>query len=310
MTGSRTTERSAVGLGAMMLAVTVWAAYALSIRSVASSSLTPGDLALLRFAVPVALLLPWLPRTLRRCRELPLPALTGVAVGAGLPFLLLSEAGGAASTASLVGLVIPGTVPLFVSLLAFVLLRERPGRVRLLALAPIVAGVVVTLVLGPNGVPAAGIVLLLAAGALWSGYTLALGRAGLKPVEVVLVIAVPSLLATIVAMAAGLLDTRMLRGDSTVPDILAIAGVQGVAVGVLSTLCYSFAVRRIGSRTASALGALSPVLTAVLAVPFFHEVPDAVMIAGLALILTGVLAATAASGPRRRAAATAPAGRA
>lgn len=270
----------------MLVTVTVWAAFALSIRGVASSSLTQGDLAVLRFTIPALVLLPWLPRTIRKCRTAPLPALPVIALGAGLPHLLVSEAGGAMTTAPLVGLVIPGTVPLFVSIFA----RKRLSKAKIAALGLIITGVAVTLLFGPNGAPAGGVAFLLAAGALWSAYTVALRRLDLEPVEVAVLI---SGISMPFAIAASLLDSNILRGNATLHDIVTFGLIQGIAVGVLSTLCYSFAVRRIGSATAATLGALSPGLTAILAIPLFGEIPDGPMTVSLVLIVAGVIALNA-----------------
>jgi drug/metabolite transporter (DMT)-like permease len=286
-----------VGFVAMGVAVCSWAGFALSMRGAAASTLSQADLALIRFGVPLLVLAPWLPASLRRLRRQPRAALVAIVVGAGLPHLWVSETGGGLTSAGLVGLVIPGTVPLFVALVAFVVLRESVVRGRILSLGTIGLGVVVTLLSTPAGASVAGIVALLAAGLLWSVYTVALRQASLRPLDVVVVVSLPSAVTTAALMATGLVDSRLLHGGAEGHDVLGYALALGVLTGVVSTLCYSTAVTRIGTRNASMLGALSPVLAGVAAVPLFGEWPDTAMIASLVLITAGVLASTVVRQP-------------
>ena len=53
--------------------------------------------------------------------------------------------------------------------------------------------------------------------------------------------------------------------------IALFAVLQGVGTGILSTLSYAYAVRCLGSSIPAATGAVSPVLTTLLAVPLFSE---------------------------------------
>src|SRR5690242_16738836 len=121
----------------MTCTVLLWASFALSIRAIGSSSLTSFDAALLRFLVPVVVLAPWLGRTLRRLREQRALVVLALGVGAGLPFFLVAALGGRLTAAGFVGLVIPGTVPVFVALLTFALWRSRIRRAQALALGSI-----------------------------------------------------------------------------------------------------------------------------------------------------------------------------
>ena len=247
-----------VGFVTMVVAVCSWAGFALSMRGAATSALSEADLALIRFGIPLLVLAPWLPASMRRLRRQPPAAMVAIVVGAGLPHLWVSETGGRLTSATLVGLVIPGTVPLFVALVAFVISRESAGR--FLPLGTIGLGVLVTLLSTPAGASVTGVVALLAAGLLWSVYTAALREASLRPLDVVVLVSLPSVVTTAALMATGQVDSRLLHGDAAGPDVLGYALALGVLTGVVSTLCYSMAITRIGTRNASMLGALSPVL--------------------------------------------------
>lgn len=288
-----TPRRPGSGLLAMALTVLVWAAFALSIRAIATSAWDPADVALLRFGVPLLVLAPWLPRSLRRLRGERPAVLAALAVGAGLPFFLLSAAGGALSSATLVGLVVPGSVPLFVTALAALLWRTRPGRRQLVALAGVVVGIgaiaAADLLQGGAGGRATGTAVLLVAGLAWSVYTLGLRATRLDPVAAAVAVCLPSSAVAVLAVATGLLPSRLLQGVAPDRTLLLFALVQGVGVGVVAGLTYAVAIRELGAPRAATLGALSPVLVAVLAAPLLGERVDALVLAGGALVVTGVL---------------------
>ncbi|WP_144833051.1 hypothetical protein [Microbacterium sp. BH-3-3-3] len=64
--------------------------------------------------------------------------------------------------------------------------------------------------------------------------------------------------------------------------------MQGIGTGLLSTACYVVAVKNLGSSIPAAAGALSPVLTAVVAAPLLGEPVTAGLALALALIASGV----------------------
>jgi drug/metabolite transporter (DMT)-like permease len=246
-------------------------------------------------------LAPWLTRTLRALRTARPATLAALLVG-GLPHFLLFALGAHLTSAGLTGLLVPGTVPLFVTLLLFTWKRERVPRRRVLALAAIVTGVAATAAQVTTAATGAGIAVLLAAGLVWAVYTLGLRQTTLDPFAIVVTICLTSALAAIGLAASGALPSHLADGTARLPDVLLFTALQGVGTGLLSTLAYAFAVRALGSSVAAATGAISPVLTAALAVPLFAEPVGAGLVIALALIVTGVLVfnlTPAAAAPRR-----------
>lgn len=268
----------------MALTVVVWAGFALSVRGIGASTLTVADAALIRFGVPVLLLAPWIPRTLRRLRGERPAVVAGLCAGAGLPYFLVAALGGSLTSAALVGLVIPGTVPVFVALLAYRIQGLRISRPQAAALAVIVAGVAVAADLQP-----AGIVLILA-GLIWAVYTMSLRVTVLDPIGTAIVLCLPSLLGTVLLIAAGAMPSHLATGLARPADIALYLLVQGVGVGVLAGLCYPVAIRHLGGAGAATLGALSPVVTALAAIPLLGETIAPPAAAGLALVAAGVVA--------------------
>lgn len=283
-------RRPIVGYAAMTCTVFLWASFALSIRAIGSSSLTSYDAALIRFSVPILVLSPWLGRALVALREQRMLVMLAIGCGAGLPFFLISALGGRLTGAALVGLVIPGTVPVFVALLGFGLWRLRIRGRQVAALASIVAGVGFIVVASADRSVGRGIVVLLLAGLMWSVYTLALRRSTLDPIATALALCLPSVLLVVPLMLAGIVPSHLLDGTAAGHDIALFALVQGVGVGVGSTMFYTVAVRTLGGATAATFGAISPVLTAIVAVPLFGEQMTLDSFASLALIVVGVIA--------------------
>lgn len=284
-----TTPSLAVGLAAMAATVVLWAGFALSIRGIGASDLTALDTAFLRFLTPLIVLAPWIPRALRRVRRERKGVLAALCVGAGLPYFLIAAWGGSLTSAALVGIVIPGTVPLFVTVLAFGLWRTRARPAQLGALVLIVLGVAVTVVAATSPDRVAGVAVLLCAGLVWSVYTLALRETVLDPVSAAIVLCGPSALLSGAPILLGLVPSSLPRG-AALGDVLTFIVVQGIGVGVLAALCYATAIRGLGGPVAATLGALSPVLTLLLAVPLFGEPVTVATTVTLLLVLTGVVA--------------------
>ncbi|MGW5877534.1 DMT family transporter [Nocardiopsis terrae] len=278
----------AVGLTAMAATVVLWAGFALSIRGIGASDLTALDTAFLRFLTPLVVLAPWIPRALRRVRHERGGVLAALCVGAGLPYFLIAAWGGSLTSAALVGIVIPGTVPLFVTVLAFGLWRTRARPAQLGALVLIVLGVAVTVVAAVSPDQVTGVAVLLCAGLVWSVYTLALRETTLDPVSAAIVLCAPSALLSGVPILLRLVPSSLTDGAAT-RDVLTFVAVQGIGVGVLAALCYATAIRVLGGPVAATLGALSPVLTLVVAAPLLGEPVTVATTATLLLVLTGVV---------------------
>ncbi|MFJ8539468.1 DMT family transporter [Streptomyces sp. NPDC093591] len=276
-----------MGAAALMAAIVLWSSFALTVRGISSSSLTSIDVAFLRFATPVVILAPWLARTVRALRGERIGVLLMLGIG-GLPHFLLSALGGRLTSAALIGLLIPGTVPLFVAVILYLGWRERISRRRLIALAAITTGIAATALQTTSNTTTAGIGILLTAGCAWAVYTIGLRRTGLGLIGVVLTICVPATIMAALLAASAAVPSHLMTGTAAISDVLLFTCLQDIGTGLLSTLCYAYAVRALGSNLAATAGAISPVLTALLAIPLFDEPLTPGVSAALALIVTGV----------------------
>lgn len=275
------------GWAALGMTVVLWSSFALSTRGIGGSSLTVADAAFLRFVTPVVLLAPLLPSTIRAVRRERPQVLALLLVG-GLPHFLVFAFGAQLTSAALTGMLVPGTVPLFVTLLAMAHGRTSIPPRRLVALGLITAGVAVSGFLVGGGASLGGVGLLLGGGFAWAVFTSGLQRTSLTLLQMVLTICTVSSLAAIVLAVSGAMPSHLLAGTAAAGDVVALTALQGIGTGLMSTLCYAFSVKALGSSRASVGGAVSPVLTAVVAVPIFGERIGLGLAVALALIVAGV----------------------
>lgn len=279
-----------VGYAAIAVTVAVWAGFALSIRYISASALTTADVALIRFGLPTLLLLPFLPSRRRALRRVKPRDAMMVICGAGLPFFFVASAGGAATSATYVGALIAGTSPLSVALVGYAIDRRFPPATRWYALAIIVAGAAALVVASPAGVSAStakGVALLLGASLLWGIYTLGLRRAGLDAVGSTLLLNVPSLVGLLALMASGMVDSHL--GTFSLAEAAPFLLVQGLGVGLISSLTYVVAIARLGAARSATVGSLAPALASLLAVPLLGEPLTLLVALGVGAITLGVL---------------------
>jgi drug/metabolite transporter (DMT)-like permease len=175
--GPTTTSNYLRGALCGLSAVCIWAAFIVVSRLGVSTSLTPWDVAAIRFAVAGVILLPYLLRRGLALDRLGWQGVAAVAVGCGAPMVLLVNAGLLFAPAAHGGALFPGVMPVTVALLAAAILKE--------AFTPQKTGGLILIVLGAVGIVWAsggtigtrqniGHVLFLCAGLVWAGYTVAM----------------------------------------------------------------------------------------------------------------------------------------
>ncbi|WP_262386884.1 DMT family transporter [Streptomyces sp. TRM49041] len=292
----------AVGMAALLLTVSIWAAFALSARALSTSTLLPADAALLRFGVPLVVLAPALWRRRRALAAVrPGPA-AKIVCGAGVPFFLAAMYGGSLTSAAFVGAIVPGMVPLFVSALMVARGRGVPRGTQAAGLVLIAVGVLALVwryVVPFDGDVLLGSGTLLVASGLWALYTVGLREVDLDPVGSIGLLCVPSFAVIALLASVGVLPSGL--GDAAVADIALFLVVQGLGVGLCAGLLYAFAIRRLGAERSSVVGSLSPVAVVLLAIPLLDEHPTVAVLAGVPLITAGVVLANRRSRVSRNA---------
>jgi drug/metabolite transporter (DMT)-like permease len=280
-----------VGMAAALATVTIWAAWIALTRKGVTTSLSPVDVALLRYSVPSLVLLPVLRRIRPALKQAGTRRSLIMIAGSGAPFFLVCSTGMALAPAADIGTLLPGTMPLFVALFGFLFLRERIGALRLLGFALIFAGAVVAVGGMGHGSAWRGYPLLLGAASMWACYTLAFRRSGINAWQSAAIVNAGSILLLLpLLLFSG--TSRLL--DAPLHDILLQGVVQGLVSGLLALVCYGAAVRRLGASNAAAFAALAPGLAALFGVPLLGEIPSLLSLAALLVVGFGVALASGA----------------
>ncbi|TCS42511.1 DMT family transporter [Reinekea marinisedimentorum] len=277
------------GYAAIAMVVFIWSGFALTMRAISSSGLTTADVALIRFALPVFVFAPFSRRQwheIRRIRWLDAMLI----LTAGVPFFYLAALGAKTAPAAFVGTVLAGTSPLFVAILAACFSRQKITKNRGFALLLILAGVF-SMLFGQSGPLTQqmfnGLIFLLLGGLVWAAFTMSVKRSRLSPISVAIVMSGGSLAITLLLIMTGMVKSNI--GVFSLHDAMPFILVQGLCVGVLATTGYSYAVSQLGSAKSSTFGSLSPALTALLAVPVFHESLTLFVVIGVSLAVLGVV---------------------
>jgi len=288
-TGMGYTNRNLIGWLTLIVAVSIWALFALSIRMISKSNVSSFDVALIRFSIPTLLLLPFVKSRIKKIVSAPISGLILTTVGGGLPFFLVAALGGHYAPASYVGSLIAGTTPISASIVSYFLFRKKISFNKCLGLGVILAGVfVLVFSFGTITVTAlTGIAILLCASLFWGSYSVGINKLNLDPLSCVIIVTYPSIIILAFLFSTGLVETKIF--EYSVNELIPFIVIQGIGVGFFSTLFYSQAVRNLGVLTCATVGSLAPVIATFLAIPMLNEVPTYLTIFGVLVISFGVV---------------------
>jgi drug/metabolite transporter (DMT)-like permease len=286
-----------------LAAVCIWASFIVVSRLGVRTSLTPWDVAAIRFAVAGVLLLPCLLRRGLAVDRLGWTGVVAVIAGCGAPMVLLVNAGLLFAPAAHGGALFPGVMPLMVAILSAVILKEPFSARKWIGLAAIVLGAM-DIAWGRGGAGGAsqtiGHALFLLAGLAWAGYTVAMRRARLDGLHAASIAAGGSLIVYL-PVYASLAGASVFQAPLL--DIALQAVVQGLLTAIVALLLYGRMVSLLGATGGAAFVALTPVMTGLMGIPLLGEWPPASDWVAIALIATGVYAVSGGPMPRRLAAA-------
>jgi drug/metabolite transporter (DMT)-like permease len=275
-----------------LAAVSIWAGWSAMTRLAVTTSLDAWDIPALRFGVAGLLLSPILMRRGIALDRLGWLGLGGLIFGTGAPYALVVAVGLRFAPAYDAGALNPGCMPLFVALIATIVLREKPSKAHKLGLSLILSGAVI--VVGWHQTAwsisrSFGDVLFLAASFLTACYTVIMRQSKLDPIHIAALVAVGSLVIYIppYLVIHGIDLAEVALADLTIQVIF-----QGVVVTIISLVLYGRAVFILGAPGGSAFGALVPALSAVFAIPLLRELPTRSGWLGISLISAGVYLAS------------------
>lgn len=293
VTSTSESSRTALGAASALSVVLIWASWLVSTRHSVGSALTPLDLSLMRYGLPAIVLAPvWL-RTGLWPRGVPKLPLVLMILGSGAMFFQIVAFGMRHTPASAAGVLLPGAMPFFTALIGLLVLGERPDRGRKLGMAAIFFGGIILLSgsIGGEGLSWISYTVLPLGATCWAIYTHAFKHSGLNAFEGAALICVWSTIFNLVLLpfvGSGLFD-------APAQEVGLQLLTQGVLSGLVSTICYGWAVRVLGGTQAAAYTAITPVAAAfaggwLLGEPLGAVVITAAIVTGVGVLLsTGIL---------------------
>jgi drug/metabolite transporter (DMT)-like permease len=315
------TALSAKTRGAIAAAVTVliWTGFIVVARLFADPSraptLTPFDIVYIRTIGAALVLLPvgWvLNQRARRSQllagnkpaagslfgfsPLPLKVTLQCGVFGGLLYALLAYSGFVFAPAAHASVLLPGSLPFWTALLAWVILGDRITPTRALGLALIVAG---DLLVGgasllhalDGGNTWRGDVLFMAASLVWSVYSVMVRRYGLQAVHATTAITAFAFFTFVPVYTVAVLQGWITGHVFTAPlrDVVAQLLMQGILSVVVSGISFNLMIRHYGPVRSTMLTAVVPGLSALAAALFLGEPLPWNVLLGLTLVTAGIV---------------------
>ncbi|MEM9061969.1 MAG: DMT family transporter [Pseudomonadota bacterium] len=272
-TGGPGDARPWLGILGGAVAVAIWAGWISATRFAVSdpgARVDPLVLAICRAGLPALVLAPVILRRGLVPKGARLGPIVMMALGWGAPFTFFVGNGLMTVPASLFGPIVPGLAPILVTLLAWMILSERPGASLIAGLALIgfaMAAVMGEWIVGGDLAALGGAPWLLMASLGISVYTVMFRLSGLNPVEATAYISLYSM-----PILAG---WALLVPDPLAKPTLSEWGfhliTQGLLTGVVAVLAYGVAVRHLGAVRGSTANALVPVCAALVGVMALGE---------------------------------------
>jgi drug/metabolite transporter (DMT)-like permease len=312
----------AKGRVAALVTVAIWTSFIVVARASADPDrgglLTPFDIVYARICGAALILLPWgwwLTRRDRRARAAgysgatgapdssfwgfsPLPLRQTVIAGffGGLLYALLSYSGFVFAPAAHASVLMPGSLPLWTSLLAMVLLHDRITPARAMGLTLIVTG---DLLVGGASLLHAldgsgvwrGDLLFIAAAVAWSVYSVLVRRFALNAARATIAITVFAFFCyvpiyTLLVLTHATMGHALQASWQTLTFQMLFQGVGSV---VLSGISFNKMIQYFGPVRSTMITACVPGLSALAAVVFLGEPMQWNLLAGLTLVTAGIM---------------------
>jgi drug/metabolite transporter (DMT)-like permease len=255
-------------------------------------TLTPWDLAAVRFMVAGPLLLPIVLRHgMHDAAGIGWRRAVVLATVAGAPYTLLMFAGLTLAPAAHGAIIITGGTPIVSTALALIWFGTRPSPARLAGLLLIVVGLLLVsgseLVVGGTRVWLGDLTFLVPA-VMWGSFGVLTRRWEVDPARGAAVVWVLAL--AYVPVYLLVFGPRALQAPI---GELVIQGIyQGLGVAIAALMLYGFAIRVLGASAASLFMPLVPVFGMLMAVPVLGEVPSAAQVAGMVGVSAGMALAS------------------
>ena len=272
-----------------LLASLIWGIWPVVSRVGITQALTVFDVTALRVCVAGLILLPLVWR--RGVQGVGWLGALVMAIGAGVPYVLVAIGGLAFAPAGHSGVIIPSTMLSFSTLGGWWILGDRPNRQRLIGIIVILLGVLMigweslSTVQGRQWV---GDLMFVLAGLLWATYTVA---SRYWKVEAFHATALVSVISLVAFLPFYLLFTQPQVLSAPIGEVILQAIFQGILTAILALLFYTRSVAILGAARGSVFAALVPGVALLVSFIFLGEVPTFLEIVGVITVTLGMFLA-------------------
>jgi len=280
--------RPLIGWLAAFGVVVLWSGWVVVSRLGVVQTLTIYDMAALRFLVAAVAVAPFLMR--HWPRQLIWWQVALFSFGQGVPYVLLAFGGMRFAPASHAGIMMNGTLPILAAVLGWLWLKEVPDRWRITGMAVILVGCALigwdreSVGVGPDA---------------WIGHLMFIAAVSLVAVNLIgtkvwgltamqAMVCIPTVnFVWFLPLYLAFLPKGM--ATAAWSEILLQGAYQGLGPSILGVVCFTTAIRTIGTAPTAAMMALVPGMAALIAIPVLGEWPSGLAWTGLVLATAGIL---------------------
>ena len=282
-----------LGVLAALATVTIWAAFLIGTRFAVSGNLTVDEVLILRLVPAFLIMLPLMFKLGILVKGQSVFSLLMIALGATAVFPYLISTGVYYAPASDAGALAPGMLPFWTALFAFLIIGEKPSKIRSIGLLIILLGAFLVgsySVLSPSGQNTwKGHFLFLAGSGMWSVYSVYFRKSGIDPLTG-LVFGLFWGTAVVVPLLVLFGDVSFAKASTF--DIFSMIFLQGLLIAIFAMLLYNFAIRQLGPAQTAAFGALTPILALMGGFVFLGETITLLKSVGIFIVAVGVVLAS------------------
>lgn len=302
-------SKRTLGIASAIITVAIWSGFIVIARAMAQKTLTPFDIGFVRFVGAAIVMLPWGYWWVRKQRlanpdfkswlglspyGFRFTALIGMI--AGVLYASLAYSGFLFAPAAHASVLMPGSLPLWTTLLAFIIIGTPITRARWLGLALIIGG---GLLVGGASLLKAfdggnvwrGDVLFILSGFTWSCYTVIARKFSLAAIPATIAVSVFCAFTYVPVYGAlawlGAIDSHL--NIAPWGELLFQALIQGIGSVVISGISFVRMIETFGPVRSTMITAVVPSLSALGAVVFLGEPLYWNLLLGLALVTVGIV---------------------
>ena len=289
-------QERTLGVLTAVAAVTIWAIFLVNTKFAVSSNFSVEEVMTLRLVTASVVTLPFMIKlgVVLRGQSFVSTMMIALMPSAVAPYII--STGLFYAPASDSGALAPGTLPFWAALFSFLLIGERPSKLRLLGLFAIFVGALsiglLQMLIGSNSDTWKGHLLFLLGACLWAIYTIYFKQSGLKPIQGLVV---GLFWGTVFLVPILFMTGEVSFSNISAQEIVWVCLLQGVLIGVLAMILYSIAIQCLGAAQTAAFGALTPVLALFGGIVFLGETITTGGVIGIFFVAIGVILASGSS---------------